>query len=443
MAVAGIETEVAAQTSTDGELVVHVRGRRTRTTRVFGRRLRRRLADEVGPLRSSRDMRATLNKLDLPPEERVRPENYAVAGAAVGARHILDVEAVLLKDKPRLKVRLIRVGDGKLLLDQTTTYGPSTVAADAERILMWTLAELQASNASRPTAPTITGSPEGPPIVGVIPNEDEAQGKFWYTPDEGIEPAASQTDAIPDLGIASRPLPRIWHFTLAAGSGVYRNYAVGSETVDRSQLSARTSPVPMVRGAFRLIAPKVGLGIHADVSFRTFDTDIDVEGLDPESVRTQLLDVDGGVLLRLSFGTIDLIPKVGVRVRVAAVEGQNPSVLPSSIAVAPIAGLDAIFGAPGWDFRAGFDVGWYLVYDEDDSETGDDGQGLTVAGRLGLTAWLTDQLGIGIDSRLIFDRIAFDGTPTRFVPEAEQGQLTDPDLDLLDVQVLAAVRLRI
>ena len=590
-----------AQSGGDAALVVTFRGARNDTTTALKRLVRRRLADEVGPLRSSRDWSRKLRALGLTGRQSHRAVNMARAARLIGAAHVLDIKAFQQDGRPTMKVRLIRARDGLIRMRRHIPYRPDGAPAAqlTDRVVELTLlslardgvssrrssalaagddttadspsvggaalgaaaggaalgatadatagaseqidrinpadgvATLATENADTPTPPILededgagTGSgtalpspvaeltvpaspdqktgrgPEGeagaPPALDGQPNggsssseagappaldgqpdgesssndggpptlgtgsgsspdgepgaaiaqsasmsvgEDGATNALtWYSPEGGGSTTATLTAVLPTT--SSRPAANTLDLTIAFGSGLYRDYALSASGIDASQVSHRIAPVPLFRGAVRLTAP-VGIGVQGDVGFRSVNYEIRGQNIEEESVRGQLIETDLGLIWRFMVGRADIVPKLGARISMSIVESQAETYLPSATSVAPIVGLDFAWVGQGWDLRLGADAGWVLRYSERPDDTGDDGQGPTVGGRAGLTVWVTESLGIGLDTLFTADLLTFEGEPSRDVPPSEQAQLVDASLTIMDWRATGGVRLRL
>ncbi len=413
----------------------------------------------------------------------------ARAAREVGADYVLDMEVPKrLDDGPwRLKVRIIRSDQDVIIVQEQFPYDDERTKAIelAQRVVEVAKAALERQgalsepeSASRsPSRQDLAGEPDldrsepasgvagapaqpgGPPDTSgrppalpsgvadsaavaplAVPPPDTLQ---FYTPDM-VPP--TQPRATIDLSTlpTSRPKPRLLHITVAFGSGLFRDYSVSADAVPNSSIGYQVSPAPFFRGMLQLIVPSVGLGLSADVGFRTLN--YTVESLDgpDEELPGQLFDFDVNLVYRWRTPRLDIIPKVGARIGVTAVDRQEGfGDIPAATSIAAVGGCDLLVRGQGWDIRAGGDFGWTLSYDERPRTTGQNGAGPAFAARAGATVWLNDQIGIGIDAIFSGEFLNFEGQPTRFVPEDEVAGLTDAQVTILDFRATGGARLRI
>ena len=436
----------ASPANADG-LLVTVRGDRTRTVREAGRQIRRQLADVLGPLRSSGAWRRALAKLGAQ-AERHDTSNIAQAARMVGARHVLDLRAAEQSTGTSLVIRLIRAVDGQILIYDTLPVPKGAGVDVANHIVRVTVDAL-----AREGVLAADGTPLAVADETEVSIFDRALARTSTSVPDDAWISASQSDfeprtstsgvTIADAGPVARAGSGTFDLTLGAGSGLYRDYRISTEAIDRSRLSHRASPVPLFRVAAHVVLEALDLGFRANLEFRTqqYTVELGEEGqVDPEGY---LLDLELGVLYRLQWGRVDIMPRAGVRVNVSSVDDQEFPILVSATAVAPTVGVGLLWQGESWDARAGADVGWTVFYEERPRTTGDGGQGPGVLLRGGLTFWLTEELGVGLDTVLSIDVLSFDGGLTRTVPNAEEPGLRDANLTIIDWRATASARLRL
>lgn len=563
--------ELRAQ-GTAAELVVNVRGPSSQDARALGRSVRRRLADAVGPLKSSRQWKRSLRSLGLSGPEKNRAVNIARAGRMVGANHILDLKVFSEEGQRMLKVRLIRTFDGTIRMRRHLRFARGRTAAAnlADRVIRLSLLTLAREGVSvdenppaalpddvlpdatvaipAESADQVTPAPREAPATAVVPpplespdddgpedrepedardveaplaaNDDgevvdaprgvgaapsldmlaapregreedddtiESPSKTepappnlepepdesepataatrsptdtppvrvdgrprWFAPDETPPPTPTDTGLVlPDK--TSTRQPRTLHLTVGFGSGVFRDYRLRTDAVGTSALSYTLSPVIMFRAAAQVIIPSWSFGFDADVAFRTLQFQVDGVAAERQELTGFFFDADVAAVYRIRTTRLDIIPKLGLRIGVASVEDPEAeadgapapdSVIVGALALAPLVGLDLIVRGQIWDLRIGAAGAYVLSYEEHGGRTGDGGQGPSLSGSLGLTVWVTEEVGLMVDGRFTADLLSFDGEPTRALPTAEEGRLTDAQLTVLDVVATGGARLR-
>ncbi len=428
-------------------LLVTVRGDRTPTVRKAGRHIRRQLANVLGPLRSSSAWRRALAKLGARAEHH-DTSNIARAARVVGARHVLDLRATKQATGTNLIIRLIRAVDGQILVYEELPVPREADVAVADHVFRVTIEALAKEGVLAADGTPLAASDETktPLFEGALTRTSTAVAdSAWVsTSTTHSEPMASasgegMSNALP----VARPYPDTFDLTLGLGSGLYRDYRVSTEAIDRSRLSHRASPVPLFRVAARVMLDELNLGLRANFEFRTQRYTIQLGEAGEIDPQGYLIDLELGLIYRLRWGRVDIMPRAGVRLNVSSVDDQEFPILVSATAVTPTLGIGLLWQGDGWDARAAADVGWTAVYEERPRTTGERGQGPGLLFRSGLTFWLTEELGVGLDTALSVDVLSFDGALTRTVPNAEEPDLSDANLTIIDWRATASARIRL
>lgn len=142
-------------------VVVSLRGQ-SDVKRSLGRRVRRTLADDIGPLKSSRKWQRSLAKLGLSGSAKNRAVNIARAARMVRADYVLDLKMMRQDERQGVKVRVIRAQDGLILVRRRLALGEGANAVNvlADRVVRLALFIVRppSREAPAPMASSTTGT---------------------------------------------------------------------------------------------------------------------------------------------------------------------------------------------------------------------------------------------------------------------------------------------
>ncbi len=390
--------------------------------------------------------------------KKARNAGYlAKAARTAGARWLLLVSLAKVTGDPpfTVKARLIDADTGVVSLRFARRYGRGGAGAAAEAIAAEALARISPEAPETSDAPPIPiadrePEPEPEPEIADDPPPDPP-------PPEPVELAASdpppplerivapepepEPDPEPDAPVSRTALGRV---RLGAGSGWIRSVQVTAEAIGDSSLSYRLGPTSLFELGGEFVIPDAGLGVAVDLGLQPVRYAIDT-GEGSSRPRGTIFDMFALIIYPFAFGAADapvLIPGLGAHLSIASVEEHPLDVIPEATALAVVAALSLrIPIGRVLEIEAGGHGGYIPLYRERPTDTGRSRGGFTAGGRFAVRVWLFAGLGLSLDSRLGFDRVAFSERPTRAVPPGEQ-DLENAALGLLELKSTLAVAYR-
>ncbi len=449
-------------------VVVELKGRRKHGADRLSRTLRRTLADALGGLRSSRALHREQDRLQMPAKERTRPSSLAIAGRGVAADYLVFVR-VARKKRANYEAKgyLIDTKDGQVVHRHIVKYArPSKEAGKAGKEIaesmlagLKELAPTAPKPASLPIAADIPepviGNPATPkpapavpvvdepntvepPAVATAPTNEPAVG-----PALAVEPAPAIVTPAPSPSSKSVDL----RLGVGIGAGLVRSYSVSAEGVGASDLSHSVSPQGMARVAVELKVPSVGLGFSVQGAWRPVGYTVVVDG-QTEELSGLLIDARTRLRYHIAMaeragGQVELIPALGLRVGRSGVETHTTNVIPSATLMVVFAELGARLPYDeNLEFEASVELGAIAGYNESPAVTGEAPGGFAFGADFGLHYWMSDSMGIALDTRFTLDRLSFAERPTRAVTLNEQFGLQNANVSITDVRTAASVVFR-
>ncbi|MBX2812150.1 MAG: hypothetical protein KTR25_10080 [Myxococcales bacterium] len=259
--------------------------------------------------------------------------------------------------------------------------------------------------------------------------------------------AAESNKVVPQLS----PPASSWYIALNAGAAIFRQYDLASGSVDRSDLSYRLGPQPLVNLYGQWQSQSTPWTIDMGASFRPFARKVLINSDDAAtSIRPQGYILDGqlsvGYTLPLSKNgnrSFLITPKLGTRVTINPIDDHIGPVLLSSSLVTILAGSDALIPlSDRLEIQAGIDAGAIVMYEESPADSGDAGTGLSANVNLGFRFWINTRWAFTVDGQFIYDQIWFSGQPSREIPPVET-PFEDAQIRFLDLQTSVGLALRL
>lgn len=445
-------------------VVVELKGRRKHGADRLSRTLRRTLADALGGLRSSRALHREQDRLQMAAKERTRPSSLATAGRGVAADYLVFVR-VARKKRANYEAKgyLIDTKDGQVVHRHIVKFArPSKEAGKAGKaIALSMLAGLRELAPKEPVpppqpiaadipTPVITPPVEPEPVVDPDPVPVEPPVVATAPVAEpAIEPAVV-ADPAPSVETPQPTTPAKamnLRIGVGVGAGLVRSYNVSAENVGASDLSHSVSPQGMARVAVELHVPSVGLGLSVQGAWRPVGYTVIVDG-QTEELSGLLIDARTRLRYHLAMaeragGQVELIPALGLRIGRSGVESHSSNVIPSATLMVVFAELGARLPYDeNLEFEASVELGAIAGYTETPAVTGDAPGGFAFGADFGLHYWMSDSVGIALDTRFTLDRLSFADRPTRAVTLNEQSGLQNANISITDVRTAASVVFR-
>lgn len=452
--------------------------------------LRRTMTEAVGPLVPSRALEKA--QKNLKQKNTFEAAALAAAGKEAGAQYVLAVEITKKKWLYTAQALLINTETGQVQMDfRSQFYKPGAEAGDrgtriAKRAIE-KLAELGASGGTS-TGPVAQQDPppsgldekldDPPPPVTDEKLPDEPPPEAPPPPvEEPPPPVVAENDPPPPPPVELPPPPppavapppsnnsanttqtvvtpinpadepELFRFSITAGSGLLRTYGLSSAAVDTSNLSFSMKPSGLFAADAELVAPGVPIAVALRGAFRPIRYETSILG-SVSNPSGSLLDVSGMFGFHVTLaGTgrtrYKLIPAVGARLSMANVAEHPGNTVLGSTALATVGGLGLRLPFNDvLEVSFAVDGGLILSYSERPFTTGSSGAGFTIGGDLGARIWISDSVAIAFDNRFNLDRVTFEGSPTRQLPEDETGQLSNASVSIRDLRSSIGIALRL
>ncbi len=455
LAMATLSTEASA--APGDELVVEVKGKRNTGISRLSRALRRRLADKLGGLRSTRELRAEQDRLQIPNKDRTKPSRLAEATRGIGAKHLLFVRFSKKGRTYTAKSYLISAEDGSIAKKLKHTYKSSKRAGVAGReIADATLGALEMITGQ----PIAVAPPPPPPPEVEVPVVPDLPAKTIEPDPEPDKPSAPSldpatpvaptlpamaTDATPTNNTVEAPIAATrskeapFEVRLAAGigAGLVRRYNLSSNTLPTSDLSHSLSPVALIELQGELNVNLIDVGLAVKANFRPVSYAVSADNR---------IDDPGGLLVDGRFGLnyrweiaqrdgkpLELLPRAGLQLARSSVGEHQDNIVLSSTAMALLFGAGVrIPYDRQLEFDLGFDLGPVLSYSENPTTSGDGGGGLAFNADFAARYWFTKRISLALASQFSLMRLGFEGAPTRTVARDEVGRIFDASLSVTD-----------
>lgn len=451
-------------------VVVELRGKRRHGADRLSRTLRRKLADALGGLRSSRALHREQDRLEIPKKERTKPSRLAIAGKGVNAEYLVFVR-VARKRRARYEAKgyLIETETAKIIAKHTEKYRrPSKEAGPAgERLaiaMLVAIGKLKASEAPPAEPPPIAAAPEPPPLpetptapppnpaeptpappptepaIAAAPPPSFAPPRRAPTPPPSIETPAPKRR--PRRGVAEVRV------AVGAGAGLVRSYDISAEAVQVSDLSHSLSPQGMARLVAEVELTKIGLGLSVQGSLRPVGYQVVVDS-ETRELSGMLLDAQAALRYHLALTEraglpVQLLPALGVRLSRSGVESHSPAVIPNATLISPFARVGARLPYDEQlELEGGVDFGLAAGYAESPVDSGESPGGFSFGADVGLRYWFGARFGVAFDTRFTMDKLSFSNQPTRAVTRNEQAGLLDVNLSIIDVRSALSMLIRL
>jgi hypothetical protein len=435
-------------------LVVEGRGPDPFARESLLRTLRRDLVDVVGPLRSASAFDRARKELGPRMQEAGEPRALAAAGRKVGAEYVVSVELGKGGKGGDASLRLVDTVSGRVELESREPF------ADASTDVV-------------PLAETLAAR--------VIHRLKELR-----TPESGFEPKLAHKDPIPlwrrSDAVVKRPPPppprppppperpppvvdevvaeappaevtperiEVLRCALGYGSGLMRGYQLVSPDLGRSALSYHLGVVPSYAGKAELFLPRTAVAFALAGAYRPVVFRVSAPDVGDSAPSGGLIDVLVNASYQLPVGewlgrgTWTMHPRLGGRYSLLQVANHPGNVILSAATYAVTVGASVVGQVKGVEMEAGLDVGRVLGYSEGPRTSGTSAGGFTFGAEVNARLWIFEGFGLAFDSRLTMDRIGFTGRPTRVLPPAERGRLTDVAIDVNDLRASLGVAFRL
>jgi hypothetical protein len=436
--------------------------------------VRRALSEAIGPLISSKELKAAQKKLKHKGKALHAASSLAEAASTIDAQYVVSVELTKEKWLYTAHAQLINVETGEVQMDFRSQYfKPKSEAEDrGKRIGARVLQKLDqllrdgpAPFAKKRKEPEVASAPDAPPAKREV---DRPAGKRTDEPSEPPPAKSAPKQAEPERVAQQEPPPppppavqaerkssegqtaaieiaptrvtedvtEILRFTLTGGAGLLHTYDLASATVDSSRLSYRLDPLAMVASSAEVVIPSIGIGLDARFAYRPARLQVSVMNMapnpmDPNAGRANTPAgrfFDGTLLLEAQIslsgsgrGAFKLIPAAGGKVGVVSVDSHPGAIILSSQEFAPIGSLQLRMPINEvLELDLGVDGGWILSYKESPAASGSTvNGGPTIGGTFSARIWLSSSIGVAFDTRFDYDRISFSGPPSRILPIGE------------------------
>lgn len=260
----------------------------------------------------------------------------------------------------------------------------------------------------------------------------------------GADGEASVVAAAPSDGDSD-----ILRARVSAGSGLLHTYDLSSDRVAQSGLSYRLSPMALFAAEVEGVVPGIGVGGFARVLFSPVEFDVTVDGQGVAQPKGSLLDLGFGVNLHLAISgsgrsAYEVIPMAGLRITSLGVARHPANIVLSSSSITPFVGVGVHLPlTEQLDVGLAFDGGFVVAYSEKPDMTGPGGSGggFQLGGGLAARFWLSEYIGLAIDTRFDLQSVGLKGTPNRALPPDEN--LTDATVATKDLRTSIGVAFRI
>lgn len=315
-----------------------------------------------------------------------------------------------------------------------------------------TSGSMTGSNAGASTSGSMTGSNAGGSNAG---GSTGGTGGAFASGAGGASSGSSSgfgSDAT-RVGADVRPARRddgaeIVRVSLGAGAGLLRTYDLAYTSGDNSRLSHQLEPLSLFDLRAEFIAPVVPVSLALNAAFRPVRYNIRLAEQGEVTPSGSLFDVMflAGYHIGIAGSgkqTYKIIPAAGVRLGLSNVDDHPGDVVLSSTTLAAVAGLGLRLPFNDvLEVSFGVDGGLILGYSENPATSGESASGITIGGDLQVRIWLSEAIAIAIDNRFTFETIDLEGTPTRQLPDSEQGGVQDATISTKDLRTSAGVAVR-
>lgn len=437
-------------------VVVEVKGSAKAGRVRLTRELRRRLADGLGGLQSSRKFRSAQKKLRIPPLKRTYPSQLARAARKIDATHIVFVRIERQRKKRmryKAKAYILSAEAGAIMHQTTRSYASSKKAKGVGASLAKELLPVLERLLPQPEAPAIaqretprpaSNLPElALPQKSVPKPEDSPEATAALEPASEAAPQTDQSAPVESV-IAAEP-QRERPSSEAAGHPIqfwvgpslilHRDAIVSNEVVVRTSMSHTGSMMPGADLGLRVrFSEKIPLAVQlrGQVSVMHFDIRANGQALQPSGTLARgHLDLQYRAPVGGSDSNpIELSPHLGVVMDALRVDRHPGLVVPSYLAMGPSFGLDlSLPFADNWDFDLGIAFGYLLSYEETNGNSGENGGGVSLDAAVAVRWWLSPLIGLKLG-------LAANLNAASFNDNANRGHLSSEPIRNLDVNIL-------